>query len=399
MGYLIMKNSFRDHYGHNFELNLGKMKITATNRLSRGLLFFFFIFGLMFFILGTYLLNLSKITGQTDFEKVISKSALNAHFFVSPDVFGTGMIVLGVAIVLVCIFFIGRYKTITIENGVVSVSDHPFIGKPHSFSVPLRSYTGVRLRLKFCQYDLLSRNKFIIELYNSDQNKLVPLYITTSAKNIRSIWKKYALYFNLPPIHISDKGMVSQAMRDLERPYAEVVKDWHLPKNFLVDKTHSTDFICKKKQDKKMIKMHHAIYDLYSTLNIAVMVVFIPLMLYALCSYKALVQVLPVGLILAFYVFLLTCIVYAFLSLIKRDIVLISDKKLVIFRKILGMTFHDASVDFSTLKGLDIFFTPTTGRYCLNVVTDQKVIKIFNKLSPDDLRWIKCFIISEIIQQ
>lgn len=394
-----MKQKFRDHYSHTFELDLGKLQIRATDRLSPLLLFFIFVLNFMFFILGSYLVNISKITGHTDFEKVISKSSIATHTFIAPTTFGTGLIVLGTFIALVCIFFIARYKTITIENETVTVEDHPFIGKPHSFSEPLSKYTGVRLRLKFCQYALSSRNKFIVELYHSDPNKLVPLYITTKAEKIRTVWKKYALYFNLPPVYISDKGMVSQAMRDLERPYAEVVKDWRLPKNFLVDKTHSTDFICKKKNDKKMIKMHHAIYDLYSTLNIAVIVLFIPLLIYALYSHTILVGVLSLGPVLAFYVFLLTCIVYAYISLIKRDIVLISNQKLVVFRKILGLTFQDATVDFSALKGLDIFFTPTTGRYSLNIITDQKIVEIFNKLSPDDLRWIKCFIISEIIQQ
>lgn len=393
-----MKNKFRDHYGHSFELNLNKVRISATDRLSRFLLFISFVFGIMFAILGSYFLNITKITDKTDLEGILSKSNIRTHMFVSPEVFGSGLIILGVAMVLTCIFFIARYKVVTIENGNVIVRDHPFIGKPHSFSEPIANYTGVRLRLKFCQYDLFSRNKFIIELYHKDADKLVPLYISTNPKNIRTIWKKYALHFNLPPIHISDKGMVSQAMRDLERPYMDVVKDWHLPKNFLVDKTHSPDFICKKKGDKKMLKMSHPIYDLYSTLNITVIILFGLLLIYALCSYKALIQILPFGLIASFYVFLSVCIIYAYLTLIARDIVLISDQKLIIFKKILGFTFPSATIDFASLKGLDIFFTPTTGRYCLNVVTEQKVVKIFNKLSPNDLRWIKCFIISEIIQ-
>lgn len=393
-----MKNKFRDHYGHSFKLNTNKVRISATDRLSRFLLLIALIFGAMFSVLGAYLSNITKITGHTDLEDILSKSNIKAHMFVSPQVFGTGLIILGLAIVLASVFFMLRYKTVIIENDVVTVKDHPFIGRNNSFSEPLSHYTGVRLRLKFCQYDLFSRNKFIIELYHPNANKLVPLYISTSAKNIRKIWREYALYFNLPPIHISDKGMVSQAMRDLERPYMDVVKDWHLPKNFLVDKTHSPDFICKKKGDKRMLKMSRIIYDLYSTINIIVIALFSLLLVYALYSYKALVQIFPLGLICAFYAFLVISVIYAYLTLIKRDIVLINDKKLIIFRKFLGLNFQDSIIDFAALKGLDIFYTPTTDRYCLNIVTDKEIVKIFNKLSPDDLRWIKCFIISEIIQ-
>lgn len=393
-----MQNLFRDHYGHTFELDLNKVQIAGTNRLSRLLLFFSFLFGLMFFALGAYFINIANVSEHADFESTISQSAIAVHTSVPPHIFGSGLIVLGIAIVLVCIFFLGRYKTISIANGIISVTDHPFIGKPHSFSAPIEEYSGVRLRLKFCQYDLFSRNKYIVELYHPQADKLVPLYISTNPKNIRAIWRKYAEYFNLSPIYISDKGMVSLSMRDLNRPYVEVVKDWHLSQNFLANKTHSTDFICKKKNEKKMLKTAHTIYDLYSTLNIAVIASFSFLFMYTVFSYHALSRNLPHGVILSFCIFLLTCMIYAYLTLTVRDIVLINNQKLIIFRKVLGITFQDDSVDFSSLKGLDIFYTPTTGRYCLNVITNRKVIKIFNKLSADDLRWIKCFIISEIIQ-
>ena len=393
-----MKHQFRDHYSHNFEFDFDNKKI-ATDRLSRLLLFFSFVFGLMFFILGSYFVNITKFSDSSGFEKFISKSNIAPHAFISSDVFGISLTILGVAIVLVCFFFIQRYKTITIKDDIVTLTDHPFLGKPNSFSEPLDQYTGVRLRLKFCQYDLFSRNKFIIELYHPDPTKIVPLYISTSHKHIRMMLKKYALHFNLPPIFVTDKGMVCKAVRDIERPYAEVVKSWNLPQNFLVNKTHSSDFICKKKGGKKMLKMSHTVYDLYSTLNLTVIVLFGLLLIYALFSFHAITRFLPLGFVLAFYVFLLTSIIYAYLTLSVRDIVLISNQKLVIFKKILGMTFQDAVVDFESLQGIDIFFTPTTGRYCLNLITQKQIIKIFNKLSPDDLRWIKCFIISEIIQQ
>ena len=393
-----MNYKFRDHYSHHFELPLNKASIHLTDRLSPLVLFFSFLFGVMFLMLGSCFLNIKQTTEQTDFENTIMQSAIKAHTFISPEVFGIGLMFLGLAIALVCIFYLCRYKIIIIENGNITVTDHPFIGRAHSFSAPLSDYIGVRLRLKFCQYGLLSQNKFIVELYQNDSNKLVPLYISTSPKNIRSIWKKFALHFNLPPIYISDKGMVSQSMKDLERPYTDVVKDWHLSKNFLVDKTHSADFICKKKGDKQMLKMSHVIYDLYSTLNIAVIAAFTCLLIYALSSHNTLVQILPLGIIIAFYVFLLTSVIYAFLTLVVRDILLISDQKLIMFKKILGFTYPYAVVNFADLRGLDIFFTPTTGRYCLNIITNTKIIKMFNKLSPDDIRWIKCFIISEIIQ-
>lgn len=394
-----MKQTFREHYGHNFSLDINKLNPKATDCASRISLFFVLCYGLIFALLGAYFANMSLINESADFEKIISKSAFKAHPFISPHHFGIGLIVLGILMILASFFYFVRRKQIIIENDIVTVIDHPVFGKAHSFSENIKNYTGVRLRLKLCQYDLFSRNKFIVELYHKDCSKIIPLYISTKPKNIRSIWKKYALFFNLPPIRISDRGMVSQSMKDLSRPYAEVVKDWHLPQNFLADKTHSLQLVCKKKNNQKIIKTRGVIFDLYSTLNIAVIVVLGALLAYALYSYNIMTLFISPVVVTLFDACLLTCIIYAFTTLFRRDLILISRQQIFVFRKVFNFTFKDTVVPFSALKGLDIFFTPTTGRYCLHMITDRNITKIFNKLSPDDLRWIKCCLIAEIIDE
>ncbi|MBO4294962.1 MAG: hypothetical protein J5896_05920 [Alphaproteobacteria bacterium] len=394
-----MKKTFREHYGHNFYLDINKLSLCATDCISRVSLFFVFCYGLVFAMLGTYFATMSKISEATDFEKLISKSAIKTHTFISSQVFGTGLIVLGGIMVIVSFFYAFRRKTVTVRDNTIFVTDHPLFGKAHTFSEEIANYAGVRLRLKFCQYDLFSRNKYIIELYHTDCTKIVPLYISTNPKHIRSLWKKYALYFNLPPIRISDRGMVSQSMKDLSRPYMEVVKDWHLPKNFLADKTHSLQLICKKKNDKKIMKTRGVIFDLYSTLNMAVIVIFSALLGYSLYSHGAVTSYITPAVVLIFDACLLTGIIYAFTTLLTRDIILINNGQIIIFRKVLSFIRKDTVVPFAALKGLDIFFTPTTGRYCLQIITDRKITRIFNKLSPDDLRWVKCCLIAEMIEE
>ena len=394
-----MTSQFREHYSHNFRIDFNKIQVKATDCMSRLTLFFVFIYGLLFALLGSYLLNLTTASGSADFEALLSKSAFQARRIIPSDVFGISLIVLGIGIMVVCLFFAFRYKTIMIDNGVVTVKDHPIIGKPHSFTEEIRNYSGVRLRLKFCQYGLRSKNKFIIELYHKDSQKIIPLYISIHPKHVRALWKKYAMHFNLPPIHISDRGMVSKSMKDLNRSYPEVVKDWHLPKNFLVNKTHSADFICQKKDNKQLIQTRRVILDLYSTLNIAVILIFGALLAYTCYSHTIIIRFVWPALVIFFEIALLTGIVYAFLTLITRDILFLTDQTIVVFRKILKFNFRDSVIPISALKGLDIFFTPTTGRYCLALITDKKIVRVFNKLSPDDLRWIKCSIISEIIEE
>ena len=394
-----MKQKFREHYSQSFNLDLNTLPTRATDRASQFVLFFSFLFGFLFFILGCTLLNMTTLTGSTDLDQYLSKSAIKVHSLISTDTFGLITFVLGACIVLVSCFHDIRFKQISFDGQTITVKDFPLFGKPHSFSAPISEFSGVRLRLKFFQYGIFSRNKYIVELYHTDPTKIVPLYITTRPKSIRSIWKNYALKLNLPPIHISERGMVSHNANDMDRSFVDVVKKWNLPKNFLLGKKHSQHFVCKQKQDRKMIKVRHAIIDLYATLNITAIVLLSAVLGYAFYSHSILVMFVPLNALLLFYVLLLTLIVYAYLTLVMRDIVLIHNHKIIVFRKILSFSFQDSIIDFHDLKGLDLFFTPTTGRYALSMITDKKNIIVFNKLSVEDLRWIRGFLICEILEE
>lgn len=393
-----MKNKFREHYGQSFCLNLDRLPSNATDRVSRLVLFFSFLFGLMFCTLGSYFLNIRSLHGITDFEQTISKSSIKVHTFISTEAFGMLLLVLGACMVIVSFYHFLRFKKVYFDGETVTVKDFPLFGKSHSFSESISEFSGVRLRLKFCQYGLFSRNKCIIELYHKDVSKIVPLYISRNPKAVRSIWKKYAIKLNLPPIHISEKGMVSHNVRNMDRSFADVVKKWNLPQNFLVHKQHSQDFVCKQKQGKKMIKVSRVILDVYSALNLTAIVLFGALFVYALLNHNIIVQHLSLNITLILYALFLTIVLYAYLTLIVRDILIINGQKIVIFRKILGFAYQDTSIDIPSLRGIDIIFTPTTGRYSLNIVTDRKTINLFSKLSPEDLRWIRGFLICEIIE-
>ena len=192
--------------------------------------------------------------------------------------------------------------------------------------------------------------------------------------------------------------MVSHSIKDMEKTYAEVVKGWHLPKNFLLGKTHSQAFICKQKQDKKMLKMKHFAYDLYSNLNIASILILTALFVYGSYNIDILMLYMPVYLILLCAAFILTIIIYAYITLVMRDAVLIHNQKLIVFKKILGFSYQDTIIPFDKINNIDIYYTPTTDRYSLNILTDKGSVVVFNKLSPEDLRWIRGFLVSEINQ-
>ncbi len=393
-----MQPDFREHYAQKFRLKLDRLPTKATDRVSRLLLLLAFISGLMFLALGSYLVGFTDLSGTTDFERHITQTSIKIHSFISTATFSYLLLFLGLGIVLVSLFHLFRSKKVSFDGQTFIVKDFPVFGTPHSFEEPLSKYKGVRLRLKFCQYGLLSKNKFIIELYHDDPKKIVPLYISINPKHIRSIWKEYASALNLPPIHLSEKGMVAHRVNDMDRSYAEVVKEWNLPKDFVFEKKHSKDFACKQRQDKKLIKARHIMFDLYSVLNIFSIILLSLLLGYAFYNHSIIIKHIPLHLALACYALILTLIVYAFLTLMVKDLMIIHNKRIIIFRKLLGFAIQDAVIHFSDIKSIEIPFTPTTGRYALQIITNEQNVIVFNKFSANDLRWIRGFLVCEIME-
>ncbi len=392
-----MKQNFREHYSQKFHLKVDNTPASATDCFSKLFLILGLFLGSLFLMLGSYLIGFTTLSGATDFEKQIAQTTIKIHSLVSTQTFSYIMLLLGLGIVGVCIFHLFRRKKIIFDGQKIIVKDHPIFGKPHSFEESISSYTGVRLRLKFCQYGLLNRNKFIIELYHDDPEKIVPLYISINPKHIRSLWREYALKLNLQPIHLSEKGMVAHNPQDMNKSYADLVKGWDLPKDFIQTKRHSNSIVCKQKNDKKLIKARSIKFDAYSIMNLAIIAILSVTLSYCLYSHTFIVQYIPLNLLLALDALLLTLIVYSFLTLMVKDLILIHQKRIIVFRKLFGFAIQDALIPFETIKNIDVQFSPATSRYCLQITTQKQAINIFSKHSADDLRWIRGFIICEMM--
>ena len=392
-----MKQNFREHYGQKFHLKIDNTPVAATDCFSRLFLILGLFLGFLFLVLGSYLIGFTTLSGSTDFERHIAQTTIKIHSLVSTQTFSYIMLLLGFGIVFVCIFHLFRRKKIFFDGQKIIVKDHPVFGKPHSFEESISSYTGVRLRLKFCQYGLLNRNKFIIELYHDDPEKIVPLYISINPKHIRSLWREYALKLNLQPIHLSEKGMVSHSPQDMDKSYADRIKGWDLPKDFIKTKQHTNSIICKQKNDKKLIKARSIKFDAYSILNLAVIALLSIALSYCLYAHTFIAKYISLNFLLALDALLLTLIVYSFLTLMLKDLILIHKKRIIVFRKLFGFAIQDAVIPFETITNIDVPFSPATSRYCLQITTHKQTINIFNKHAADDLRWIRGFIICEMM--
>lgn len=391
-----MEQHFREHYSQNFYLNTSKIPSTFVDRASAPALVLGFIFSVLFIILGYYLLNQPDLTGAVDFEKNLAQTTINAPKFLPTHSFAWMILFVGIGMFLSALFFTLRHKVISFDGQTLTVTDYPVIGHPHSFTERIHEYVGVRLRTKFSQHGFFSRNKFILELYHKDPSKIIPLYISRSPKKVRTFWKAYATLFELMPIHITEQGMVSHRISDLDTDFQEVIKKWNLPKDFINDKTHSDLLIFRRRQNTQMIQMRRPVFDAYSTFNVLAILIFGALLSYGLYHHFLLVLYLPLFVLVFLYILCFGFILEAFLSLLTKDMLFIHNKRLIVFRKIFRFSFKKAIIPFALIRSIDIQFTPVTERYTLKIISEDQTVTVFNKLSPNDLRYIRGYLLYEI---
>lgn len=388
---------YPDHYSHKFQFDVNKLPARGVDRFSRIILIIAALCGALLCLIGVYQIFHFSLNGIADLENNLPQTHIKIHTFVPPIVFNSLLIVLGSGLIINSFIRALSYKIIFFDGDVFTVKNHPFFGTSYSFSEHLYNYSGVRLRVKFYQYGLLNKNKFIIELYHKDASKIIPLYISTNKHRIRKLWKEYAQILRMPALTISEKGMVSHNFNDLSRSYPEVVAKWHLPKDFAY-KQEKPSYISFKsrKSGEKMIKIRKAFFDAYSFLSMFAIAAFGSLLIYAGLNHNILIQHLPYNAIITFYAFLLAVIIYALLSLISKDIIIISKDRIFIFRKIGFLRIRDGIIKFSDLRGIDINFTPTSESYFLAIVSVNGTTIFGNKLPVEGLRWIRGILINEI---
>lgn len=393
-----MTLTVQDHYSYNFKLNIDKTPTKATDRFSRVLLAVAFILGLMLLTLGLYLISNSDLSGVADLEKKLPQTNIRIKPLVSPEVFNYIISLIGCFVMYSSVKMFIRYNKICFDGNYVQVKKRPFLGSAQTFEEPLYNYSGVRLRVKFYQFGILNLNKYIVELYHKDTNKIVPLYISLSKKNIRKIWKNYATILRMPGIVISERGMVSRNYQDLNRSYEEVVSKWHLPKNFILDldKPNYISFKCRK-TGEKMIKIGKIFIDAFSILYATLVGGLFIALLLAITKHSLISAYISENILLVLYALITSVIAYATINLFTKDIILIARDKIIIFHKIFFVRVKDTIIDIKNIKGIDINYTPTTNRYYLSVVSDKNLTIIGAKLPVEDLRWIRAVLISEII--
>ena len=112
----------------------------------------------------------------------------------------------------------------------------------------------MRFRIEFFQFGFLNKNKYIIELYHKNKNKIAPLYISTSDKKIRKMWEYYAKGLNLPALIMTDEGMVTRKVEDLDKSLRDLAQDGLIESKYDDRTPLPPSLALVRKRDKTVIK-------------------------------------------------------------------------------------------------------------------------------------------------
>lgn len=386
-----------NHLSHKLEFNLNKPLAKISDRTSWGFLLPGIVFGALLFLLGLYEMQHGfRYTNPSVAEIVPAEAVSKFEPFINPIFFdiifmliGLGMIVAGIASYLRYFKFIYDGKTMTIIRRTP-------LGKKYALKEKLKNYLGVRYRIVFYQHGLMTCNKYIIELYHKDTDKIVPLYISTSSSGIRSKWKEYARLLKLPAVINTDEGLMVRDIANLDKSVKDMANMGLVIDNFdsYEDLPESLKYVRRK--DKIVIKRKN-VWDIYNIIAWITLIAFGCIVSVVAINAETFKQ----NFASAFYglIFVSTVIMIgALLILFRKEKLVLKKHKIVHTHKyMLFSTKHDEIMK-EDIESVEVTENPASGRFFVSLISENKTIAFGAKLPISDLQWIKKFLIHEIIK-
>lgn len=380
------------YFSNNLSFDLQRMKGFCTDRIRFKSLLPAIMVGVLLIILGVYeWLNVFKTEeGHLFFplNEPISKPLISAGFF------DLCFVLVGAGIIISNIINGFQYNKYRINGKDISIVKRRIFAKKKNISASLRDYVGVRFRVEFLQSGIIAKNRYIVELYQKSVDKIIPLYISTSDKGVRRKWKEFAKKLKLPMILFTDEGMKSVDVKSFDKSLATQYKQGLIVDNYDDYDRMPSSISFVRKKDKKVIKIRKVVWDIYNMLAwFLVGVIFITMMtaLYSLFVSQALVALIVAG----------VCLVLIIISvqiLFRKEKLVIKRHKIVNTHKYMLFSTKHNQIMKKDIEAVEITENPSTGRCFVSLISDDNTITFGAKLKLKDLRWIKRFLLHEIIK-
>ena len=392
-----MNTNFVNHFSSKYRLNISKLPCKAVDRFSVFSAAIFFLLAMVLIAVGIYEYFNGVRPSASEIQNYLGYKETPV-LMVSPTLFDIVIILIGGGIAMAMIGAVIRYKKVNFDGDFIRIVIRPALGQKIHITEPLYLYKGVQLRVEFFQFGIVNRNKYIVELLHKDPEKTVPLYISTSKKDIRKIWQNYAKALKLPAIIVNDGIVTIKDYQDLDLSIKELAKNMNLtdksaPK---ADMPESIDI--ENARDKKVIKIRQMFVDAYNIIALILLAVFATILVLLAINHETLLQYISISSMIMLYALFAFLSVYCLFEISKRDKLVIKHDKIVLLHKYVGFSLRHDDMYKNKIEEVAITCNPASGRSYISIVSDEKSIVFGKKLPLSDLRWLRQYIISELIK-
>ena len=179
----------------------------------------------------------------------------------------------------------------------------------------------------------MNKNKYIIELFHKNRNKIAPLYISTSDKNIRKIWEYYARTLGLPALLMTDEGITTRRVEDLDKSIRQLAKEGLIENKYDDRSPLPNALALVRKRDKTVIKTRKIVWDAYNIMAWIAICLFGCILLVASLSDEFGTDTGHSPLVIAAYIIGTLGIIASIWVLFRKDKVVIKPHKVIIVHK------------------------------------------------------------------
>lgn len=381
-----MNNKAPDHYSYDFKLDMDKIPTKKADRIALSLLFPGLLAGVFLIALGV----IEFINGLNP-DNDVAAAAISSWF--SLNLFDGVMVALGVWVIISLTMSYFTYKKVFFDGKKVTMIYRDPFGAKTTVKESIKKYQGVRFRVEFFQFGFLNKNKYIIELSHKDDDKTAPLYISTKEKDVRQIWEYYARKFNLPAIIMTDEGLLTREIADFGKPLSALYEAGLVKNTFDFKEPLPASVSWVRKKDKSVIKNRSFHWDGYNLLAAIMLVVcFLILAVNYLFGHHDAAEIAGCGVLAAVTLF---AVIRAF----TKDKLVIKPKKIVIVHKTFCLSRKKDEMMKDDIELVDVAFNPVSERYFVSIIGKGRTLIFGKKLPIEDLRWVKKFLINDIVKK
>ena len=390
-----MYNIIPCHLSNKLELNYKKRDAFLTDRANLKLLLPGIVFGFLLFLLGVYeWLNAFETGGEEIIpaeEIVVYQPVLAVWFFdLCFALVGIGMVVTNILLYI-------RYNKYKFIGKKVTIIKRPIFRDRLILQEDLKNYTGVRFRVEFLQSGFLTQNRYVIELYHPNPEKIVPLYLSTSSKGVRKKWKEYAKQFKLPILIDTDEGLKSIELKNINKSIGQLYKLG------IIKDTYDTydnlpNAVCfVRKKDKIVLKVRKILWDAYNLLAWLAILLIGAILLMVLTNIDTFRQTFA-STLYSMSVLGVVIIIIALQILFRKEKLVIKKHKIVNTHKYMLFSTKHNEIFKKDIEAIEITKNPATGRCFVSIISEDNTITFGAKMKISDLQWIKKFLIHEIVR-